>query len=236
MTLIGQLLHQITDPALTNSERAALRCQLAKQFEDIGNYESAREAMDALWPQIGERPVIEELDHTTAAEVLLRVGALTGWIGSAKQIEGAQELAKDLISESIASFEVASNANKKTEAQIELAVCYWREGAYNEARVLLEEVRSKLDEEDTDLKAVAFLRSAMVEKVSNRLSDALRLHFEAAPLFEASSNQTLKGRFHNEYGAVLMLLGKLEDRSDYVDRALIEYAAASYHFEKARLI
>jgi CheY-like chemotaxis protein/tetratricopeptide (TPR) repeat protein len=234
MTLIGQLLHQITDPALTNNERAALRCQLAKQFEDIGNYESAREAMGELWPQIGERPMIEGLDHTTTAEVLLRVGALTGWIGSAKQIEGAQELAKDLISESIASFEAASNANKKTEAQIELAVCYWREGAYDEARVLLEAVRSKLDGEDNDLKAVAFLRSAMVEKVSNRLSDALRLHFEAAPLFEASSNQTLKGRFHNEYGAVLMLLGKLEDRSDYVDRALIEYAAASYHFEKAR--
>jgi CheY-like chemotaxis protein/tetratricopeptide (TPR) repeat protein len=234
MTLISQLLHQITDPTLTNSERARLRCKLAKQFEDVGNYESAREAMGDLWSRIGDRPSLEALDHVTAAEVLLRVGTLTGWIGSAKQIEGAQELAKDLISESIASFEIPSTAKKKLEAQIELAVCYWREGAYDEARVLLEEVRSEIDDEDTDLKAVAFLRSAMVEKVSNRLSDALCLHFEAASLFEASSNQTLKGRFHNEYGAVLMLLGKVEDRRDYVDRALIEYAAASHHFEQAR--
>jgi two-component system chemotaxis response regulator CheY len=233
MTLISQLLHQITDPTLTSSERALLRCQLAKRFEDIGNYENAREAMGELWPRIGGRPMIEELDHATAAEVLLRVGALTGWIGSAKQIEGAQGLAKDLISESILSFEASSNTSKKTEAQIELSVCYWREGAYDEARVLLEKVRSRLDDEDNDLKAVAFLRSAMVEKVSNRLSDALRLHFEAAPLFEASSNQTLQGRFRNEYGAVLMLLGKVEDRSDYVDRAFIEYTAASYHFQQA---
>lgn len=123
--------------------------------------------------------------------MLLRVGALTGWVGSTKQIEGAQGMAKDLISESIVGFEASSNANKKAEAQIELAVCYWREGSYDEAHILLEEVRSRLDDEDKDLKAVAFLRSAMVEKVSNRLSDALRLHFEAAPLFEASGNQTL---------------------------------------------
>lgn len=56
---------------------------------------------------------------------------------------------------------------------------------------------------------------------------------EAAPLFETSSNHTLKGRFHNEYGTVLKNLGKAERRDDYIDRALIEYAAASYHFEQA---
>lgn len=48
MTLISQLLKQIADATLTESERAGLRCQLAKQFEDIGNYESAREAMGEL--------------------------------------------------------------------------------------------------------------------------------------------------------------------------------------------
>lgn len=234
MISISQLLHQITDPTLTDSERARLRCQLAKQFEDTGNYEHAREAMGELWSRIGDRPSVGELDRATAAEVLLRAGTLTGWIGSAKQIEGAQGLAKDLINESIASFEISSNVKKKLEAQIELAVCYWREGAYDEARVLLEEVRNKIDDKDIDLKAVAFLRSAMIEKVSNRLSYALCLHIDAAPLFEVSSNQTLKGRFHNEYGAVLMLLGKVEDRRDYVDRALIEYTAASYHFEQAK--
>jgi CheY-like chemotaxis protein/tetratricopeptide (TPR) repeat protein len=126
-----------------------------------------------------------------------------------------------------------SNEREKADAQIELAVCYWREGAYDEARILLKEARDSLADENSDLKAIALLRSAMVEKVSNRLSDALRVHIEAAPLFEMSSNSTLKGRFHNEYGAVLMLLGEAEDRSDYTDHALIEYTAASYHFEQA---
>ena len=57
--------------------------------------------MGELWPEVGGRPVLDELSEATAAEVLLRVGVLTGWLGSTKQIEGAQETAKNLITESI---------------------------------------------------------------------------------------------------------------------------------------
>jgi len=163
----------------------------------------------------------------------MRVGSLTGWIGSVKQIEGAQEIAKNLITESITSFDSLGSEKKVAEAQTELGYCYWREGAFDEARLVLAEALSRLSDEDGDLKAVALLRSAAVEKVSNRLSDALSLLTEAAPLFEASSNHTIKGRFHNEFGTVLKNLGAVERRSDFVDRALIEYAAASYHFEKS---
>jgi CheY-like chemotaxis protein/tetratricopeptide (TPR) repeat protein len=202
-------------------------------MEEVGNYDVARQAIGELWPNMGERPVLNGLDPATAAEVLLRVGAITGWIGSTKQIEGAQELAKNLISESIVLFETVQNIEKIAEAQMELGHCYWREGAFDEARVLLNEALSRLSAKDNDLKAVTLSRLATVEKVTNRLSDALRTLIEAAPLFDASSNHTLKGRFRNEFGAVLMLLSKIERRSDHIDRALIEYAAASYHFEQA---
>src|ERR1051326_7726937 len=54
-----------------------------------------------------------------------------------------------------------------------------------------------------------------------------------AGLFETVSSDALKGKFHNEFGAVLMLLSEVEHRADYIDRALVEYAAASFHFEQA---
>src|SRR5215211_4880652 len=98
MTSIHDLLHQIADPSLTHEERARLRCRLAKALEDTGNYEAAREAMGDLWSQVGQPPVLEGLSFATAAEVLLRSGTLTGWIGSVKQIEGSQEAAKNLLS------------------------------------------------------------------------------------------------------------------------------------------
>jgi CheY-like chemotaxis protein len=227
-----ELLHQIHDPNLSPNERAQLRCQLAKQLEEVGNYENAREAMSELWGNIGDPPNLENLDQRTAAEVLLRVGTLTGWLGSTKQIEGAQEAAKNLISKSIGIFEAVQDAKKVAEAQTEIALCYEREGALDEARVLFAQALSRLDDHDGDLKAVALLRSAVLEQIANRLNDALNILRPAAALFEASTNHTLKGRFHNEFGMVLRRLGALENRSDYIDQALIEYSAASFHFEQ----
>ena len=233
MNSTNQLLHQIADQTITHSDRARLRCQLAKQLEETGNYEAARAALGELWRGVGYRPVLDALEQAPAAEVLLRAGVLTGWIGSSKQLDGTQETAKNLISESSALFEVLRNTEKIAEAQMELGYCYWREGAFNEASDLLRAALQRLVDSRSEVKAVTLLRLALVERVAYRLNDALRLHMDAAPLFEASKNHTIKGRFHNEFGTVLENLARAEHRNDYIDRALIEYAAASYHFEQA---
>src|SRR6266480_1230920 len=81
------------------------RCLSAKDFEGAGEYESARAELADRWQQVGERPNLEGLNEVTQAELLLRAGTLSGWIGSAQQIDGAQEVAKDLISESARRFE-----------------------------------------------------------------------------------------------------------------------------------
>jgi DNA-binding NtrC family response regulator len=202
-------------------------------LEDSGNYESAREVMGDLWRRVGERPQLEGLDQRTAAEVLLRAGTLSGWIGSANQIEGAQEIAKDLISESAVVFETLHHAEKVAEARIDLAICYWREGAYGEARVMLQDVLSRLGEQESEQKARALLNVAVVDIFSSRFNDALHALTEAAPLFEISHNEAARGRFHVNLALVLKKLGAAERREDYTDRALVEYAAAGYHFEQA---
>jgi tetratricopeptide (TPR) repeat protein len=191
MTPVNEMLRQIANARLTHNERAQLRCQLAKQLEDSGNYEAAREAMGDLWSRVGERPMLGELDSATAAEVLLRVGALTGWLGSAKQIPGSQELAKNLIIESVEKFSESGDKKKFAEAQMELAPCYWREGSPDEARVVLHEALSQTDEKDGDLRANILLRLATIEAVMLRLSDALHLLIQAAPLFDASVNHNI---------------------------------------------
>lgn len=130
------LLHELTDQNLSVSQRAQARCQLAIRFETEGDYEAAREAMAELWQRVGERPLLDELDEETKGAVLLRAGVLTGWLGSARQISGAQEIAKDLISESLEVFESLQQKSRIAEGQIELACCYWREGKFDEGRIL----------------------------------------------------------------------------------------------------
>ena len=218
---------------LSSNERARLRCQLVKELEEAGNYEAARGAMGELWQRVGERPKLDDLDLHTRAEVLLRAGVLSGWIGSAQQIEGAQERAKDLISESLAIFESLGETKKVAEAQTDLAYCYWREGAFDEARVTLADVLAGIAETNREQGAVALLRSTLVEISTGRYNGALGILTEATPLFEASANHTLKGKFHNQLALVLRNLGTAEHREDYSDRALVEYAAASFHFEQA---
>jgi tetratricopeptide (TPR) repeat protein len=232
MTLISSLMRQLKNPNLTASNRAELRCQAAKEFEDKGDYESAREAMGELWQRVGERPNVEGLEPSTAAEVLLRAGTLTGWIGSCNQIEGAQEQAKNLITESIRLFE--SHTKKILEGQTELAYCYWREGGYDEARIILEGVLEKLTA-DSELKAKAVLRLAIVEWGAGRYDLALRVLIDSASLFGKINNHSIKGGYHNQRAVTLISLSESEpeQRESYTDRALVEYAAASYHFEQA---
>ncbi|MCA1577054.1 MAG: response regulator [Acidobacteria bacterium] len=227
------LLHQLRDENLSISQRAQARCQLAIQFETEGDYEAARQAMAELWQRVGERPLLDRLDEETRGAVLLRAGVLTGWLGSARQISGAQEIAKDLITESIEIFEALQQSSRVAEGQIELACCYWREGKFDEGRILLNEALRRLSENDIQLRAKALIRSAIIEAECKRYGDALKIHTEAAPLFQQLENHCLIGSFHNEYAIVLRNLGTAEKRQDYLDLALIEYAAASYHFEEA---
>jgi tetratricopeptide (TPR) repeat protein len=235
MNSTKDLLHQILHSDLSTNERAQLRCRLAKQLEEVGKYEDARDAMGDLWAgAAGSDPNLEDLAEHTKGEVLLRRGSLTGWLGTIQQIDGAQETAKNLLSQSIAVFQSLQDSKKVAEAQTEMAVCYKREGAIDDARVWFAQALSRLDDEDGDLKAVALLRSAVLEQLANRLNDALKILITAAPLFQTSTNQTLTGRFHNEYAMVLEELGAIEKRPDYLDQALIEYSAASFHFGQAR--
>jgi tetratricopeptide (TPR) repeat protein len=232
MTLRASLLQQLENSTLTKTQRAELRCQLARELEDAGEYEQAREALGELWQGVGRTPRIERLERSIAAEVLLRAGALTGWLGSINEIKGAQESAKNLITKSSRLFASLADDKKVAEAQTEIAYCYWREGGYDEARIILKDVLSQPTIEN-ELKAKATLRSAIVEWCAQRYHDALSILTEAASLFEKTHNQTIKGGYHDALAGVLVNLADSEQREDYTDRAFVEYAAASYHFEQA---
>jgi tetratricopeptide (TPR) repeat protein len=231
-------LHKSTAPEIVGfeqslSDEARLRCAQAKEQEEAGNFEAARQHLSGFWQRVGERPDLKGLDDDARAEVLLRAGTLTGWIGSAQQIPASQETAKDLISESASLFEQLGSLDRVAEARIDLGICYWREGALDEARITLQEVLTQLGERETEQRLRALLNAAVVEKVSVRYRDALQIHKTAAPLFEKSANHALRGKFHNEYATVLKNIGLAEHREDYIDNALVEYAAASFHFEEA---
>lgn len=232
MALQASLLREIEKPGLSVDCRAELCCEASKALEYKGEYEQARRALSAYWRRIGDHPRVDGLEPTTAAEVLLRAGVLTGILGAQNQITEAEGNAKDLISESLTIFQSQRYKKKIAEAQIELALCYWRTGEVNEARDYLNEALSLLTV-DSELKAKALIRLAIVEFRTRHHEKALRTLTRHANLFERIQNHTLKGCYHDTLANTLEDLSVIKRRRDYVDRALIEYAAAGYHFEQA---
>jgi hypothetical protein len=93
---------------------------------------------------------------------------------SKNQITDAQERAKDLLTESHAIFQSQRNIKKIAEAQTELALCYWRTGEIVEARDLLNEALARLTI-DSELKAKAIIRLAIVERGATHHDKALRI-------------------------------------------------------------
>jgi tetratricopeptide (TPR) repeat protein len=231
MTLPASLLSDVETQSVSVDFRAERACELAKHLENKGDYEEARQALSAYWPHPGERPLLKDLSQSVAAKVLLRAGVITGTLGGKTQLTDAQEAAKNLISESLSAFQSLNDRQQIEEAQVELALCYWRTGEVNEARVLLEETFSQL-KGDSDVRCRAIVRLAIVEFEASRLNEALGLLTTNSSLFQTIDNDTLRGSYHGTLGNVLESLWEKKQRSDYLDRALIEYTAASYHFEK----
>lgn len=221
-------LKELENPSLSRDDRVRIRCRVAAELIHVGQYEQAREALGELWQGIGNRPRIEKLSPVAGAEVLLQCGALTGWLGTIKPVP-AQEDAKDLISEALGIFQSNRLPEKVSEARYELGICYWREGAYEEARIVLSE---GLEGAQNELRAKILICQTIVENCAGRYRDAWEILRQAQEFFE-SCNDALKGRWHGQMGLVLQRLALTEGRGDYADRAIIEFTAAIYHYEQA---
>jgi tetratricopeptide (TPR) repeat protein len=214
------------DEALQGSA-ATTRCKLARQLQIDGEYEAASEALGEFWCGLGKRPPLDGLSEMERADVLGTVGSIAGWLGSSAQVPGAQGFAKDLISESIRAFEALGESDKIAELQLDLALCYWREGAMDEGRVWFQEAFRH-----ATLPVLRFrilVNSTTVEINSNRFCEALALLDRAAELLDSVGDPAVIGRYHMQRAIAYRNMGGSEN----LDRALIENAAASIHLEQA---
>jgi tetratricopeptide (TPR) repeat protein len=217
---------------LANDEVVRL-CAAALEEYDKGDYKGAQQVMRPLWQGIGKRPRIKGLHPSVAAEVLLCVGTLTGWIGSQIQLKEAQETAKNLITESITYFGSERDLKMVAAARVELAYCYWRDGELNEARIMLRESLQKLTMEGLT-RARALLKLVTIENSAARHTEAFKLLTENASLFEKITNHTVKGDYHNGLAITLEEIAASEKRADYFQLALKAYIAADHHFKLAK--
>lgn len=223
---------QIHTSSPSADDEALLSCRTALEQKDREDYAGAENAMRPFWRGVGSNPNTDGLDPSAAAEVLMCAGILTSWIGSKNQISDAQESAKDLLTRSITIFEANRDVTKVAVAQSEIAYCYWREGAVNEARSWLQEALKRLRFEGAS-RARALLKLSTVEWTSGRFREALDLLNQNESLFRKITNPTIRGGYHSELAIIHRNLATTENRVEYFRRAVSEYKEAEKQFRLA---
>jgi tetratricopeptide (TPR) repeat protein len=227
---------EITSPntaKLSANDQALGNCESALESRDRGDFDGAQNAMHGLWRGVGSSPDTEGLHPHVAAEVLFCAGILTGWIGSRNENKEADGYARDLITEAITIFESLGDFKKVAEARTELGYCYWREGSFNEARIMFTEALDKLTTKGKT-RAKALLALSEVERSCSRYTEALKILTDNAPLFKKLPHYTLKGFYHNTLAIVLRNLVTPENKTQQLNRVVHEYEQADRQFSLAR--
>jgi signal transduction histidine kinase/FixJ family two-component response regulator len=214
----------------TLSEQVLEDCVAAREKLKLGDYDAGCAALRPWW-NLAEWPRHRGLSNEAAAELLLTAGTLSGWIASTRQVHGDQKWAQALLNGAIALFEQVEEGTRAAEGRIELAGCYYREGLFDLSRATLRSALKSLSEDERELKIVALIRLASVERHAAHLHDALNVLNETAAI-AATAGAWIQGRLHSEFATTLKELGVAENRSQYFDRALGHYQEALLHFEK----
>jgi signal transduction histidine kinase/FixJ family two-component response regulator len=213
----------------TESDEVLERCVTARERLEQGDYEAGCAALQPWWT-LGEWPKQVGLSQLAAAELLLTAGTLCGWVASTRNVEGGQNGAERLVSGAVAMFDHLGETARSAEGRAELGYCYYRQGLFDLARSELRSSLNDLSDREAELKGVALVRLATLERHASRLHDAIKLLNEADRLTNYLSPWTT-GRFHLEFATTLKDLGIAEGRSEYFDSALEHYRDAFSHFE-----
>jgi signal transduction histidine kinase/FixJ family two-component response regulator len=223
-----QLLQHSQFSRLDLNEQVQADCTAAMERIEAGDYDAGCAALRPWW-KFGEWPR-HDLDQPTTAQLLLTAGKLSDSVARARQVSGGSRLADALLNGAIALFEHLGDTKGAAESRTELASSYYHQGLFDLAHATLSSCLATLSDQDRELKAVASIRLAIVDRHSGRLQEALNLLNETAPLANAATSWT-KGRFHMELANALRAIGLAENRNHYLDKALSQYQEASQQFE-----
>src|SRR5882724_519362 len=174
MPVDTQLPRHIKTSPLNASEQVQACCTIAREQLERGDYDAGCAALRQWW-RLAEWPKHHGLNNEAAGELLLTAGTLSGWIASTRQVHGDQRWAEALLNGAIALFEQLEDGTRAAEGRIELAGCYYREGLFDLARATVRATIDSLPDDEQELKTVALIRLASVERHAGRLHDALNV-------------------------------------------------------------
>lgn len=223
------IVPQIASLGLTSSEQIQVYCTVSREQIDAGNYDAACRILRPWW-LFGNWPKLEGLNQRSCADLLFTTGELAGFVASTQQIPRGQRHAEELLIGSITLFDQLGLKRRAAEGRIELALCYYRQGLFDVGRSTLVQILTCLSADDSELRSLALIRLASLERHAGRLIDAFDRLNEATDAVKISGPWAT-GRRHLELASTYKDLAIAEENFAYFDDATQFYYKALYEFE-----
>ena len=214
---------------LSPNEEIQILCTIAREQVEVGNYDAGCLILRKHWIP-GEWPKLEGVSSHSAADLLFTAGSLAGCLSSAGRIQKGQRHAEALLNGAIGIFKHLAARRAVAEAKIELALSYYRQGIFELARKMLLGLIDELQPGDNDLRSLAFVRLAVVERHAGHITDSLS-RLSAASSIVDQSGPLITGRYHHEFAIALKNAAIAESRSDYSEIVQNHFDRARYEFE-----
>jgi tetratricopeptide (TPR) repeat protein len=227
--LFAAVPDQVSHLQLTPNEDIQICCAIAREQIDIGNYEAASEVLKSRWVY-GEWPRLIGLTQQSCADLLFTAGELAGCVASTRQLRRGQKHGEGLLNGSIAIFEQLGSKRRSAEGRIELALCYYRQGMFDLGRSTLVNVLDTLTQDDIDLRSLALIRLACLERHSGRLKDALS-YLKQTERLVGSEGPWASGRCYLELASTYKDLAVANEITPYLKNAKEYYLRALHEFE-----
>jgi TolB-like protein len=220
---------QLHSRTLSPIEESQILCAVAREQIEVGNYDAGCLILQRHWTP-GEWPKLDGLTSHAAADLLFTAGSLASCLSSTGRIRKGQKHAEALLSGAIGIFEHLGAKRAATEAKIELALSYYRQGLFELSSNMLLRIIEELETVDSDLKSLALIRLAVVERHAGHVADSLS-RLSAANSILDQTGPLVTGRYHQELAAVLKDVAIGENRSEYTESIQTHMAQAYYEFE-----
>ncbi len=182
--------------------------------EMSGNYLNAYQLLSVFWNDFRVNPDTAELSDDIVAEIFLRCGSISGYLGRSGKIFEAQETSRALLFEAKQKFLNLQLSSKEAECDNYIALSYERTGEINIAREYLENAFEKNISIDHPVRLFSHIIDSLLHLAEKDYAIIIQNSLLLESLFQVCPNKSFKGCFYNHYGLALKNLDKIDEAMD----------------------